>query len=84
MDPQLVDLMSRVQSGETTCIRAAEIIEAREETNIEIAVSRFLQWRLPQSACPDRCVFDNTQERFGTNILSAAEARQMILHIMDR
>jgi len=31
MDPELVDLLSRVQSGHTTCIRAAQIIEASEK-----------------------------------------------------
>lgn len=36
MDPFIVDLMSRVQTGHTTCIRAAEIIEAREEKLLQL------------------------------------------------
>lgn len=44
MDPDLVDLMSRVQTGHTTCIRATEIIEEREDkllSLIESAANRL-------------------------------------------
>jgi hypothetical protein len=46
-------------------------------------VNRFLSWPLPDSVCAD---FSATQQgyphRSGTNLLSAAEARAMLEHVL--
>jgi hypothetical protein len=46
-------------------------------------VTRFLNWPLPKSVCPDACVM-NTEypHRVGTNLLTAIEARQMLEYIL--
>lgn len=53
---------------------------------IEELVNRFLAWNLPQTVCADLCVTerDCKYQRFGTNILTAAEARQMLEHVLGR
>ena len=43
-------------------------------------VSRFLTWSVPASVCPDGA--PGSADRTGTNLLSAAEARQMLEHVL--
>lgn len=51
--------------------------------NIETMVDRFLSWRLPLSVSADVCATKyGTENRFGTNLLNADEARQMIEHVV--
>ena len=47
-------------------------------------VNRFLQWPLPKSVCSDTCVSMNDYQfpRFGTSLLTAVEARQMLEHVL--
>lgn len=46
-------------------------------------VNRFLSWKLPASARPDECVLDQSYpHRIGTNLLTAAETRQMLEHVL--
>lgn len=44
-------------------------------------VTRFLTWKLPTSVYPDGQPGD--PNRTGTNLLSAAEARQMLEHVLE-
>ena len=51
-------------------------------------VNRFLSWRLPNSVCVDPIVYkmpdaSGREPRYGTNLLSASEARDMLHHVMD-
>jgi hypothetical protein len=48
-------------------------------------VNRFLAWKLPQTVCADLCATDNQcrYSRFGTNLLTATEARQMLEHVLE-
>ena len=46
-------------------------------------VDKFLSWKLPLSVCSDPCVtVAGYHYRRGTELLSAAEAREMILHLV--
>jgi hypothetical protein len=51
---------------------------------IEQAVNRFLCWRLPADFAPDCGIsFDRSGHKYepvGTNLLTAAQAKQMFLH----
>ena len=51
---------------------------------IDELVGRFLAWPLPKSVHSDLCVTDASypHPRYGTNLLTAAEARQMIEHLL--
>lgn len=63
------------------------------EDQINHMVSRFLQWRLPEHFRPDGGVsfepsFADEPMRsrhwpVGTNLLSATQAKQMILHMLE-
>lgn len=50
----------------------------------EEMVDRFLSWELPVTLCADECVSNPTYSfpRYGTNLLTAAEARQMLEHVL--
>lgn len=52
--------------------------------NIDKMVDRFLAWPLPQSVCSDRCVCEPNYRypRSGTSLLTAEEAKQMLLHVI--
>lgn len=47
-------------------------------------VDRFLSWPLPPGVCSDTCVTDSQypHPRSGTNLLTAAEARAMLEHVL--
>lgn len=48
----------------------------------EEMVDRFLSWKLPESVMADRCACERTGSlRYGTNLLGADEAREMIRHL---
>ena len=55
--------------------------------SIDELVNRFLSWPLPDSVCSDLCVTDiewskkYSYPRSGTNLLTAAEARQMFEYL---
>lgn len=54
------------------------------EAPLEALVTRFLGWKLPKSVCSDQCVTDSNypHQRFGTNLLTASEARQMLEYVL--
>lgn len=54
------------------------------ETHVDAMVQRFLSWPLPAGVCSDLCVTDRDYKfpRSGTNLLTAAEARQMVRHLL--
>lgn len=45
---------------------------------------RFLSWKLPKSVSSDSCVTDRNyaHDRYGTNLLTADEARKMLEHVV--
>lgn len=47
-------------------------------------IDRFLSWPLPQSVASDLCVThsDYPRPRYGTNLLTADEARQMLEYVL--
>lgn len=49
----------------------------------EQMVDRFLSWPLPETVKVDLCAYesDYAYPRYGTNLLSANEAREMIQHL---
>lgn len=50
--------------------------------NTEEMVNRFLSWKLPATVLADQCACERTGGlRYGTNLLSADEAREMIYHL---
>ena len=54
-----------------------------KDTQINELVSRFLTWPLPPSVSSDRCACEiGYPNRTGTNLLTAAEAEQMICHLL--
>ncbi len=51
---------------------------------LDFMVNRFLSWPLPASVCSDACAMTpNYPMRTGTNLLTAAEARQMLKHVLS-
>jgi hypothetical protein len=48
-------------------------------------VDRFLRWPLPQSVASDMCVTnsDYPHGRWGTNLLTEGEARQMLEFVLS-
>lgn len=50
--------------------------------SIETMVDRFLSWQLPKSVCADLCATTPKEGRYGTNLLSASEAKEMIEHLL--
>ena len=55
-----------------------------QEFNIEALVEKFLTWKLPDSVSSDLCVTnpDCGFPRMGTNLLTAAEAKAMLLYLL--
>jgi hypothetical protein len=49
-----------------------------ELPTLEVMVDRFLAWKCPPSVCPD----GKKGEQTGTNLLSGAEAREMLQHVL--
>jgi hypothetical protein len=74
-DQQIFELMTRAREQ-----------GRRDRINAEIGalVQRFLTWQLPASVCADLCATDPRYAfpRSGTNLLSAAEAEQMLRHVL--
>lgn len=54
--------------------------------DIKKLVDRFLAWPLPKSVCSDTCVTDPSypHPRIGTNLLTAAEAEQMLRYVLEQ
>lgn len=52
--------------------------------SIDALVNRFLSWKLPESVRVDRIAYEPAGhfDRYGTNLLSASEAKQMIEHLL--
>lgn len=51
--------------------------------DIDRLVDRFLAWPLPESVNSDSCVTERgNQNRIGTNLLTATEAKQMIEYLL--
>lgn len=63
----------------------SETIHVREVIPLEVLVDRFLSWPVPTSVCPDNLDADGRMRpgAIGTNLLSAAEARQMLKHVLN-
>ena len=58
-------------------------METREQI-VKALVDKFLAWPLPESVCSDLCATkQGVPHRIGTNLLSAAEAKQMIDFLLD-
>lgn len=81
-----LDLLMACQDGRATCLRVLEIIEREmdlKRPSMDKMVDSFLAWPLPDSVCSDLCVTKPAyQNRSGTNLLTATEARQMLEHIL--
>lgn len=55
---------------------------AASNARIDALVSRFLAWPLPDSVCADECAsVPGHPLRHGTNLLTANEAKAMLLHV---
>lgn len=64
------------------------------EQQINEMVNRFLSWKLPKDFCPDAGIsfkptkpyegdeYGNSWWPIGTNLLSADQAREMIVHML--
>ena len=53
--------------------------------DIDRLVARFLAWPLPDSVCSDLCATkQGYPHRSGTNLLSAAEAKQMFEYLLNQ
>ncbi len=82
-----LDLLMACQDGRATCMRVLEIIEREmdlQRPSVDRMVETFLQWRLPESVCADGCTTrtDWPHPRYGTNLLTHPEAKQMIEHLL--
>ena len=52
-------------------------------TMIDNLVTRFLTWPLPDDVCADSCAsVQGYPNRSGTNLLTAAQAKQMLTHVL--
>lgn len=63
---------------------AADAVEVTAKPDVATLVQRFLAWPLPRSVCADRCASrpDYPHPRYGTSLLSADEARQMVEYLL--
>ena len=60
-------------------------MKTKEESRIDYLVGRFLAWELPKTVCSDTCVSDpNYNPRYGTNLLTADEAKQMFEYLFNK
>lgn len=70
--------LQRLLSGETR-----EAVAPNER--LKALVDKFLAWPLPESVCPDLCTNQTKDtypgQRVGTNLLTAAEAEEMIKYL---
>lgn len=68
---------------ETEGADVAEAVGLDRGALIGRMVDRFLGWRLPDNVCSDTCVSMRPypHPRYGTNLLNAEEARQMIEYL---
>lgn len=60
----------------------ARLAAAAQPVVTDDLVNRFLTWPVPASVCPDGV--PGQPGRTGTNLLSAAEARQMLEHVLGK
>lgn len=61
----------------------AKIIEVTDDSIIDDLVNAFLACPLPESVCADKCACERGYpHRSGTNLLTAAEAKQMFEYIL--
>lgn len=54
----------------------------RVPTVTDEMVDRFLRWPLPESVRADDCATKQQTGRFGTNLLTAIEAKQMLEYVL--
>jgi hypothetical protein len=56
--------------------------------DIDQLVERFLSWPLPRTVCADTCTVtpdhNNVWHRSGTNLLTQAEAKQMLEYLLEQ
>lgn len=67
---------------------ACELVRASnrlaEKLTLDRMVDRFVAWNLPDSVCSDPCVTQRGYpHRIGTSLLTADEARQMLMHVLN-
>lgn len=80
-----LDLLMACQDGRATCLRVMEIMDREAELNRPSAhdlAEAFLRWPLPDSVCADLCATKQGPGRFGTNLLSYVEAKQMFEQVL--
>ena len=66
-------------------VAQARVKELEEALNIDELVNRFLRWPLPHSVCADLCASkQGYPNRSGTTLLSAFEAKAMIVHLLHQ
>lgn len=59
-----------------------EQCDCSEDEAIDRAVNRFLTWPLPDTVSADQCAcLTGYQGRYGTNLMTAIEAREMLRHV---
>ena len=59
-----------------------EQCDCSEDEALDRAVNRFLTWPLPTTVSADQCAcLAGYQGRYGTNLLTAIEAREMLQHV---
>lgn len=60
-----------------------EQCDCSEEESIVRAVNRFLTWPLPATVSADQCAcLAGYKNRYGTNLMSGIEAREMLRHVL--
>lgn len=86
--PELSDML-RIGANEIDRLqRLVARADMARAVEIDRMVNLFLAWPLPDSVCSDLCVTDAKyhekwqHKRSGTNLLTEAEARQMIAHVV--
>lgn len=65
----------------------ADVAETLHQERLKVRqalVDKFLSWPIPKSVCSDTCVSMSNYQfpRFGTSLLSADEARQMLDYLL--
>ena len=64
-------------------VYAVPFAQGEQLPDLAAMVSRFLAWKLPSSVRPDPCVMDpDYPHRYGTNLLTADQAKAMLEHVM--
>lgn len=69
-----------MQNDQSKTEDVAAVVQQRIVSRL---VDKFLAWPLPESVCSDQCAGERGYpHRSGTNLLTAAEAEQMIRHLL--